>query len=102
MIKIVQTSAIANNECPLGKLAELRSAKAPRFGRARPTTCLKTLPKKPTANRLLTAHKARIFSFLRKRYTINNKKNSSIGPIVAVFANRLTAVKSGAFNCHLM
>ncbi len=41
MIKIVQTSAIANNECPLGKLAELRSAKAPRFGRARPTTCLK-------------------------------------------------------------
>ena len=63
MIKIVQTSAIANNECPLGKLAELRSAKAPRFGRARPTTCLKTLPKKPTANRLLTAQKARIFSF---------------------------------------
>ena len=83
MIKIVQTSAIANNECPLGKLAELRSAKAPRFGRARPTTCLKTLPKKPTANRLLTAQKARIF-LLRKRYTINNKKNSSIGPIVAV------------------
>ena len=63
MIKIVQTSAIANNECPLGKLAELRSAKAPRFGRARPTTCLKTLPKKPTANRLLTAQKARIFLF---------------------------------------